>query len=182
LIGDDASTFVHVSPDAEVMRNLDLYNTMTPPAYAQSIAGSQIDVEAITYDQEKLGLHITNTTTQPYHDNHESPRTSSADSPHILHAAPGAGAPDYAVQNYGGYFTDRINDAAIAYIRRCSVLPDRPAVWLVKKKNFALSSLAGAVLLNEGLLRRKDLVLCVLIVNQLYLSLYPRVSQYLYVC
>jgi hypothetical protein len=164
------------------MSNDDLYNTPTPPAYTQSIVGSEIAVEATTSDQEKLGLHNTNTTTQPYHDNHDSPRTSSAGSPHLLHAAPGAGAPNYAVQNYNGHFTDQINDAAVAYVRRCSVLPNRPAVWLVKKKNFALSSLAGAVLLNEGLMRRKDLVLCVLIVHQLNLSLYSRVSQYLYMC
>ncbi|XP_014558170.1 hypothetical protein COCVIDRAFT_25282 [Bipolaris victoriae FI3] len=42
----------------------------------------------------------------------------------------------------------------------CSILHDRPAVWLVKKKkNIALSSLAAAILTKEGLLEAKELQL-----------------------
>lgn len=43
---------------------------------------------------------------------------------------------------------------------RCSVLSDRPATWTVKKKKgMALCPLAAAVLVREGILSNKDLVL-----------------------
>jgi hypothetical protein len=143
------------------MSNADLYNTMTPPAYTQSVAGSEVLVEATAYEQEKLGLHNANINTQTYHDNADSPGTVRADSPHLLPISPGAGAPNSNAQVNNGHFTKPTNEAALAYVRRCSVLPDQLAVWLVKRKNFALSSLAAAVLIKEGLMRSKDLVLCV---------------------
>ncbi|KAI1509233.1 ATG-C domain containing protein [Pyrenophora tritici-repentis] len=49
--------------------------------------------------------------------------------------------------------------AILDCVRVCSVLQDRPAVWLVKRKNMALSALAGAVLTKEGLLKAKDMQL-----------------------
>ncbi|KAK3201264.1 hypothetical protein GRF29_185g353104 [Pseudopithomyces chartarum] len=43
---------------------------------------------------------------------------------------------------------------------RCSVLTDRPATWTVrKKKGIALSPLAAAILVREGILDNKDLVI-----------------------
>ncbi|EUC42325.1 hypothetical protein COCMIDRAFT_103807 [Bipolaris oryzae ATCC 44560] len=42
-------------------------------------------------------------------------------------------------------------------VRSCSVLHDRPAAWLAKRKNIPLSSLAAAVLTKEGLLETKEL-------------------------
>jgi len=49
--------------------------------------------------------------------------------------------------------------AELAGIRTCSMLHNRPAVWLVRRKKTALSALAGAVLTKEGLLEAKDLQL-----------------------
>lgn len=49
--------------------------------------------------------------------------------------------------------------ANLASLRVCSVLQNRPAVWVVKRKNMALSNLAAAVLTKEGLLEAKDLQL-----------------------
>ncbi|KAH7562778.1 hypothetical protein BM1_02298 [Bipolaris maydis] len=46
-----------------------------------------------------------------------------------------------------------------AGVRSCSILHDRPAAWLAKKKNIPLSSLAAAVLTKEGLLEAKELQL-----------------------
>ncbi|KAL7773937.1 hypothetical protein CFE70_003905 [Pyrenophora teres f. teres 0-1] len=44
-------------------------------------------------------------------------------------------------------------------IHVCNLLQNRPAVWQLKRKNMALSALAGAVLMKEGLLKAKDIQL-----------------------
>ena len=44
----------------------------------------------------------------------------------------------------------------------CALLPNRPAVWLVKASDLKISSLAAAVLLNDGICTAKDLALWVL--------------------
>lgn len=44
-------------------------------------------------------------------------------------------------------------------IRSCSVLHDRPAIWLLKRKKVALCALVAAVLIKEGLIIPKDLEL-----------------------
>ena len=59
----------------------------------------------------------------------------------------------------GHYLTEPLTAANLAGVRECSILRDRPAVWLVKRKKIALSPLAAAVLIQEGLIRVKDLQL-----------------------
>lgn len=164
--------------------NADLYNTMTPPAYTLSVASSEVAIEATAYEQEKLHLH--NDDTPPYRNNPESPRAIQADSHPVLHIASGTEAPDRATSDSSGHFTAITSDAALAHLRKCSVLPDRPAVWLVKRKNYALSNLAAAILVKEGLLRTKDLVLYVYLMVQLHLHIpsstsYPQLVQFVYV-
>ncbi|RMZ71831.1 UDP-glucosesterol transferase [Pyrenophora seminiperda CCB06] len=51
------------------------------------------------------------------------------------------------------------NTAYQAGLRPCSVLPNRPAIWQVKRRHLALSTLAAAALTKEGLLEAKDLQL-----------------------
>lgn len=41
----------------------------------------------------------------------------------------------------------------------CGLLPNRPAVWIVKGKSLKISSLTAAILLNDGILTSKDLTL-----------------------
>jgi hypothetical protein len=41
----------------------------------------------------------------------------------------------------------------------CNLLPNRPAVWIVKGKGLKISSLAGSILLDDGILTSKDLTL-----------------------
>ena len=48
---------------------------------------------------------------------------------------------------------------------RCLILPDRVAVWRVKKTNIRLSSLAAATILDQGLLQLKDIKLCVYLLS-----------------
>jgi hypothetical protein len=70
-----------------------------------------------------------------------------------------------AVHPPGHYLTEPLTTANLAGVRECSILRDRPAVWLVKRKSMALSPLAAAVLTQEGLIGVKDL--------QLYARLLP---------
>lgn len=149
--GSDTSSTVHVEQD--LLSNADLYNTMTPPAYTQSVAGSEVAEEATHYEQEKPNLPVNS----PHTANPDSSGTGRSGS--NSHEAPEAGPPNHTAQLPKGHFTEPTTDAALAYVRGCSVLPERPAMWLVKKKNFALSSLAAAVLVKGGLVRSKDLAL-----------------------
>lgn len=55
------------------------------------------------------------------------------------------------------HLTDPIVAENNAGVCSCSILHDRPAAWLAKKKNTPLSSLAAAVLTKEGLLEAKEL-------------------------
>jgi hypothetical protein len=57
------------------------------------------------------------------------------------------------------HLTEPVATASLASVRACSILNDRPAVWLVKRKSMALSPLAAAVLTKEGLVQAKDLQL-----------------------
>ena len=57
------------------------------------------------------------------------------------------------------HLTEPVATASLTSVRACSILNDRPAVWLVKRKSMALSPLAAAVLTKEGLVQAKDLQL-----------------------
>lgn len=59
------------------------------------------------------------------------------------------------------YLTEPVTTANLVSVRPCSILPDRLAIWLVRRRTMALSSLAAAVLTQEGLIRFKDLELSV---------------------
>ncbi|KAF2713088.1 hypothetical protein K504DRAFT_449845 [Pleomassaria siparia CBS 279.74] len=164
--GSETWSLVNVEPDT--VSNTDLYsNVMTPPAYIQPVASTEHTIDAQAHEQENTGV---SGNPSPYRDFPDPPDPSdssdspdSTDSPRTLRASSPSPSPSLQGGPSGtqspSSFTKIGQDAALAYVRRCSVLPTRPAVWLVKRKNFVLSSLAAAVLCREGLVRSKDLVL-----------------------
>lgn len=57
------------------------------------------------------------------------------------------------------YYTDAVSTSALIGVRECSILRDRPAIWLVKNKTTALSPLAASVLVKEGFVDPRHLQL-----------------------
>jgi len=160
---------VHVSPTAE---NADLY-TMDLPEYTHLATSGEISVDAEATRNEKtrvsdqspaydagpdqpLQLQVSDRQSEEqslpgeyeYHiqqgitgqENRSEIRTINA--PALTH-----------------HLTEPVATASLASVRACSILNDRPAVWLVKRKSMALSPLAAAVLTKEGLVQAKDLQL-----------------------
>ncbi|KAF2010342.1 hypothetical protein BU24DRAFT_427470 [Aaosphaeria arxii CBS 175.79] len=140
----------------ETMSNHDLYS-MTPPAYAQSAADNETTVDAEAMQDEKLGMPgqryapSHSSADDTVHDGHMALATLTAGPPSMPAVLPNELPPVY--------FEELTREAAIASIKRCAILPNRPAVWLMKKKDFALSPLAATVLLKEGIIKSKDLEL-----------------------
>jgi hypothetical protein len=159
----DDSSMVHVEAES----NADLYN-MTPPAYTQSIAEGErtVDCEAIRDEKDRRAAErLAREDSAP-----NSPRPIIGDvSPrpttplHVLqerareHTA--TLQPTGPTPVFTHYLTEPATTASLVGSRACSILHDRPAIWLVKKKKMALSPLAAAVLTMEGLIGAKDLEL-----------------------
>ncbi|KAF1850587.1 uncharacterized protein K460DRAFT_271296 [Cucurbitaria berberidis CBS 394.84] len=159
---------MHVEP---VLSNADLYVT-TPPAYTQSIAEGEISVDAEAAQGEKPEVfeRSPERSTSSYHPLQQqiSNASTTRDIPQLqeqglereFHAhnttpqVPAVSAPVL-----GQYLTEPVSTANLVGVRACSILHDRPAIWLVKRKKTALSPLAAAVLTKEGLIGAKDLEL-----------------------
>ncbi|KAF2193276.1 glycosyltransferase family 1 protein [Zopfia rhizophila CBS 207.26] len=159
--------------NVETMSNADLY-CITPPAYAMSAGDNEVSIEVQDVQDEKAGPPQTPPPTRDA--NTQDPISTSADEPitptprHpdlpppalpiFIHVdepnAPASRYPDHPPPIY--ISAAAINAAAI-HVKRCSILPNRPAAWLVKRKNLALSALVAAVLTKEGIIRQKDLEL-----------------------
>jgi hypothetical protein len=160
---------VHVEPTAE---NADLY-TLDLPEYTQLATRGELSVDAQATRDEKtqvedrspaydarpdqqLQLQVPDRhseersfrgeyeyhTQQDFSDQGNPSETRSTNAPALTH-----------------YLTEPVATASLASVRACSILNDRPAVWLVKRKSIALSPLAAAVLTKEGLVEAKDLQL-----------------------
>ena len=152
LIKPEATPIVPI--DQEARPNTDLYDdSAPPPTYTLSASETETALEAETYVPEKSQLFSDSSTTASYCD---TPETTRASTPV---PGPSAPAPSYSAELPSGHFTQLTDDVELSYVRRCTVLSDRPAVWLVRRKNFALSALAATVLLKEKLVKSKDLVL-----------------------
>ncbi|KAF2027095.1 hypothetical protein EK21DRAFT_102830 [Setomelanomma holmii] len=155
------------------MSNADLY-TITPPAYMQSVADGEVMVDAeATRDEKIISPNPSRNSVSSFE--HEtlvptSPRPTSVHSSqrpstplHVLqqrareHTA--FVAPTGPTPQLMHYLTEPTVTAALVGARACSILHDRPAIWLVKGKKMALSPLAAAVLSKEGLIGAKDLEL-----------------------
>ena len=169
-IDDDASSLMPVEP---IVSNADLY-AMTPPAYTQSIAEDEVSVDAEAAQEEKpqafdrspergmpsqqpLQQHRSNASSsrnvsqrqrqeleREYYARESSPQVPSTSRPALGH-----------------YLTEPVLTASLVGVRACSILHDRPAIWLVKRKKIALSPLAAAVLTKEGIIGARDLDLFV---------------------
>jgi len=155
---------VHV----EVESNADLYN-LTPPTYTQSIADGEqtVDCEAVreeknrrAAEQAQLSEALTHTSPRPVVE-HMVPRPETPlrilqerAREHTATIVPTGPTPVLT-----HYLTEPVVTASLAGARACSILHDRPAIWLVKKRKMALSPLAAAVLTREGLIGAKELEL-----------------------
>ncbi|KAI4649331.1 hypothetical protein J4E93_003647 [Alternaria ventricosa] len=161
LVEDDrsvanTSSLVHVEPTAE---NADLY-TMDLPEYTQQVAGGEISVDAESTQNEKQ----RNQDQSPAYDPLPSSEPRSLQEQHefdIQQDDSEQGNPSHRHSSDPPALTHDSTEAdataSLASVRACSILHDRPAVWLVKRKSLALSPLAAAVLTKEGLLQPKDL-------------------------
>lgn len=161
------------------MSNADLY-ALTPPAYTQSIANGEVTVDAEATKNEKAdadgrsleqSMHLHHPQEQPV-----SNAPSSGDGTRlgelgvepdvqgqVNHPSTSSTLPSTTTTTpvIGHYLTDPVTTANLVGVRPCSILQDRPAIWLVKRRKMALSPLAAAVLTHEGLIRTKDLELYV---------------------
>lgn len=145
----------------------DLYS-MTPPAYTQSIADGERSVDGEATRQEKPEVFERSPERNVQRAQSSVPvspvvsqqQTQAGETePLIQHNAPArAPAPPPLISHY---LTEPVTTADLVGVRACSILHDRPAIWLMKRKSMALSPLAAAVLTQEGLVRPKDLELLV---------------------
>jgi hypothetical protein len=160
---------VHVEPTAE---NADLY-TMNLPEYTQLATSGELSVDAEAARNEKSQVEDRSPAYNARPDQQLQPQISGRQSEersyhgeyedHIQH-----GVGDQAnlsetrstsTPALTHYLTEPVATASLASVRACSILNDRPAVWLVKRKSLALSPLAAAVLTKKGLVGAKELQL-----------------------
>ncbi|KAH8725638.1 hypothetical protein GQ44DRAFT_706876 [Phaeosphaeriaceae sp. PMI808] len=155
------------SPLDELMSDADLY-VVTPPAYTQSIADGEVTIDAEAVQDEKP-------PTIPERSSERDALLPTSSRPMSTQPTPRSETPpdveqarkqeDVAVESmgpppeFGHYLTEPGVIASLVGIRACSILHDRPAVWLVKNSKMALSPLAAAVLTKEGLIGVKELEL-----------------------
>jgi hypothetical protein len=157
--------------DVETTSNADLY-IVTPPAYTQSIADGErrVDAEAVQEDKPHTPQHAVQYDAL----GDTSPRAMSDDQCDARPTTPlqvlqqrarertGDLAPTGPTPVLSHHLTHPAIVLSLIGARTCSILPDRPAIWLVRKKKMALSPLAAAVLVKEGLLDPRNLELLVL--------------------
>jgi hypothetical protein len=160
---------VHTESTAE---NADLY-TMDPPEYTQQITSGELSVDAEAIRAEKAPTEDRSPAYDATPSQPPAPQNSNAhDEERSLH-----GEYEYHINQdvseqevllpirstnapaVTHHFTELTATASLGSVRACSILGDRPAVWLVKQKSVALSPLVAAVLTKEGLIKAKDLQL-----------------------
>jgi hypothetical protein len=156
--------------DAETASNADLY-IITPPAYTRSIAEGEQTVTAAAVQEDKPPTPQNDVEHSPVR--HISPRAMSDNQSdarpttplHVLQERARERTGDLAPTGPSPALSHHLtHPAAILSLvgaRTCSILQDRPAIWLVRNKKMALSPLAAAVLVKEGLLNPRDLELSV---------------------
>jgi hypothetical protein len=150
------------------MSNADLYNS--PPAYAESTlegertvdAGAIPETKSQTSDRHAGPEPLAPTSPQTISEHSEPPRPVTP--LHILQERARGNiplAPTGPSPTLTHYLTEPASTVALIGARRCSILRDRPAIWLVKNQKMALSPLAAAVLTKEGLVNPRHLELSV---------------------
>jgi hypothetical protein len=151
----------------ETTTNADLYS-VTPPAYTQSIAeGEQIvAAESLnndkTEDPNQAGQHDPLASVSPRTlSDHPAPPRPSTPLYVLQERARGriALAPTGKAPALTHYFTEVADTVSLIGARTCDILRDRPAIWLVRNSSMALSPLAAAILVKEGLVNPRHLEL-----------------------
>lgn len=138
----------------------------TPPAYTPARTDGEETLDAEEFQPEKTGYTVATPTTQTAS---SPPHASSSNQRQTL---PPSDLPP-------NYYDELTKDAANVHIKRCTLLPDRPATWLVKREGMALCPLAAAVLIKEGLVRQKDLQLYATSQYPSFLLTTKRCAEYL---
>ncbi|KAF1952325.1 hypothetical protein CC80DRAFT_422782 [Byssothecium circinans] len=158
LTGLDHVSQTHVGNES----NLDLY--ASPPSYAQSVASDEHSLDVNAAQPEKP----PRTQNPEFNANDNSSLHNGLNSHpvsrgtiQLLYAGPNHDAlhTSQSTDLPPDYFTELTNNAATAHVKRCSLLRERPATWLVKNKGLALCPLSATILMREGVLRQKDLEL-----------------------
>lgn len=166
-LDDDVDADAAPIRDADLESNADLY-VLTPPVYTQSVAEGEETVDAEAVRQEKPQAYersperpASGQTPLRSRSEHtiERPETPLQVLQHQARENTAPLAPTGSAPVLGHYLNEPMSTANLVGARACSILHDRPAIWLVKKKKMALSPLAAAVLTKEGLLGAKDLEL-----------------------
>jgi hypothetical protein len=144
----------------ETHSNGELNDTDALPMYTLSAAEDESTLDAEQYRPEKSPARDQSHTAEasldqkpsqsPAHDQIQAGPSHSDDAPPEFTDLP----PDY--------FTELTNNAAAVHTKRCSILKERPATWLIKGKSMALCPLAATVLTKEGLIKSKHLELLAL--------------------
>ncbi|KAH3905903.1 hypothetical protein HBI56_162330 [Parastagonospora nodorum] len=154
-------------PQVEEDNNADLY-IVTPPAYTQSIAEGEQTVDAEEVQEEKPDGPSRSPDREAFalafpRAVNEHPEPARPATPlHVLQERARGNAPlaptgpDPVLSHY---LTEPATIVSLIGIQACSLLPNRPAIWLMKRKKMALSPLAATVLVKEGLICAKDLEL-----------------------
>jgi hypothetical protein len=153
------------------VENADLY-TMDLPEYTQQVTSGELSVDAEATRGEKPRIQAQSPAYGPL----PSPAPLPQDTNSRCEERSLGGECQYHIQqgvNDQGktstpstnppilayYLAEPVATASLASVRACSILGDRPAVWLVKRKSLTLSPLAAAVLTKEGLVQAKELQL-----------------------
>jgi hypothetical protein len=154
------------------VENADLY-TMDLPEYSQQVTSGELSVDAEATRGKKPRVQAQSSAYGPL----PSPAPLPQDTDSRGEEQSLGGEYQYHIQqgvNDQGetsttpstnppiltyYLAEPVATASLASVRACSILGDRPAVWLVKRKSLALSPLAAAVLTKEGLVQAKELQL-----------------------
>ncbi|KAF2870836.1 hypothetical protein BDV95DRAFT_668935 [Massariosphaeria phaeospora] len=142
-----------------------------PPAYAQMAADNEVSLDDRPIEHYKPERPAA--STAPSSPIHTVPRrplpgqpSATASSPWFastFHEAsslvpvPPTAPVELPAELHAVYLSEIARNVAETGGRTCSILRDRQAVWLVKRKKMVLCPLAATVLVKEGLICHKDL-------------------------
>jgi hypothetical protein len=157
------------------MSNADLYNS--PPIYTESIVEGErtVDYEALQETkppspEQRPGQEPIAPISPRAMSEHSIPRRPVTPLHVLQERARGNAplAPTGPAPILTHYLTEPASTIALIGARSCSILHDRPAIWLVKNQKMALSPLAAAVLTKEGLVDPRHLQLSVHPYNNIF--------------
>lgn len=120
---------------------------MTPPAYSEIASEHEISLDVQATVPEKRREPTPSYTPL-------TPLPSGSNQAERVNEEP---ATRVTTQTTEPPITTATDTTHLFLVKRCSILPNRPAAWIVKRRDLALSPLAATVLLKNGLITIKDL-------------------------